>query len=77
MPARADIVFGHVQGNKYKKALDWYSHDFSQYKPYIIENERNNKQLFCQVTKTVLNKIPAEVLKHMNGKKFLRYRIAE
>ena len=74
MPARADIVHKFINGEKFKKALEWYSYDFSHYFPYIIENDKENgkKKLFCTLTKQVLNRIPAEVAKHTNGKRFKR-----
>ena len=73
MPARADVVFAYIRGNKYKKSLEWYTHDYSQYLPYIVESKKNPKQLYCTITQTTLNKIPTEVNKHVSGKKFKRY----
>lgn len=75
MPARADVVHKYITGDKFKKALEWYSHDFSQYLPYIIEynKEKGKNKLFCTLTKQVLNRIPAEIAKHTNGKRFKRY----
>mmetsp|Transcript_13339 Transcript_13339/g.20004 ORF Transcript_13339/g.20004 Transcript_13339/m.20004 type:complete len:150 (+) Transcript_13339:14-463(+) len=74
MPARADVVFAYIRGSKYKKSLEWYSHNYSQYLPYIVENKKNSKQLYCTITQTTLNKIPEEVNKHVNGKKFKRLK---
>ena len=73
MPARADVVYKYVNGEKFKKALEWYSCDFSQYLPYIVEHNEGKNKLFCTLTKQILNRIPREVEKHVNGKRFKRY----
>jgi hypothetical protein len=72
MSARCDVVTAHIQGKKFKKALQWYTHDFTEFLPDIVEHSHNNKQLYCTITGQHLNKIPDEVRRHMNGKKFKR-----
>ncbi len=72
MPPLAKSIVEHLQGQKYKKALEWYSHDFSQYLPYIVPHKEESHKLFCTLTKQVLNKIPKEVEKHVSGKRFQR-----
>ncbi|RHY24591.1 hypothetical protein DYB32_008785 [Aphanomyces invadans] len=74
MPPRADIVTAHLNSKRFKKATEWYSYDFAQFEPYIVAHRRKPKCLYCNVTGIVLNKIPAEVEKHMKGKKFLRMK---
>ncbi len=61
-----------TQNKKYKKMKDWYSYDFSVFFPAIVPNRRNDKKLFCTVTKQTLNRIPEEVERHVKGKKFQR-----
>jgi hypothetical protein len=73
MSARADVVQSYINGKKFKKELEWYKHDYSQYLPYIVEDKENPKKLFCKLTKQTLNKIPEEVKKHMEGRRFKRY----
>ena len=73
MSARADVVQAHINGKKFKKALEWYNFDYSVFLPHIVEDKRNDKRLYCKVTKQRLNKIPDEVKKHMQGKRFKRY----
>lgn len=72
MSARADVVQSYINGKSFKKQLEWYSHRYSDYLPYIVEDRRNKKQLFCKLTRQPLNKIPSEVRKHMEGKRFKR-----
>ena len=73
LPARVDAVQAYLQGGKYKKALKWSSFSFDQYAPYIVQHKTDGKKLFCKLTEHQLNKIPEEVLKHVNGKRYKRY----
>ncbi len=72
MSARADVVQAYISGKSFKKQLEWYKHDYSEFLPYIVEDKRNNKKLFCKLTREPLNRIPDEVRKHMQGKRFKR-----
>lgn len=72
LPLDVKVIEAHVNGKKFKKALEWYNHDYSQYLPYIVPHKEDNKKLFCLLTKQTLNKIPAEVQKHVSGKRFKR-----
>lgn len=74
MPARADIVQQYLNSKAFKKAKEWYSFDYTQFLPYIVEDSKNPKQLYCKLTKKSLNKIPDEVDRHSKGKKFQRFR---
>ncbi|KAF0689791.1 Aste57867_18779 [Aphanomyces stellatus] len=74
MPPRVDVITSHINSKRFKKATEWYSYDFAQYEPYLVSHRRKPKCLFCNVTGLVLNKIPAEVEKHMQGRKFLRLK---
>ena len=69
---RCDVVTAHIQGKKFKKAFQWYTHNFSEFLPDIVEHSNNIKQLYCTITGQSLNKIPDEVRRHINGKKFKR-----
>ena len=72
MPPNVESVTSHLNGKKFKKAQEWYTHDYTQYLPLIIEHRTDKTKLFCTLTRLQLNKIPAEIQKHVNGKKFLR-----
>ncbi len=71
MSARADVVHFYINGKKFKKDTQWYSYDFSTFLPYIVV-DKDDKFMRCTLTQQKLNKIPDEINKHMNGKKFLR-----
>lgn len=72
MSARADVVQAYINGKKFKKESEWYRHDFSEFLPYIVEDKDNIRKLYCKITKQTLNKIPQQVRKHMQGKRFQR-----
>lgn len=74
MLPRADVIETHLKSKKFVKARDWYCHDYSQYEPYIVPHRRLAKSLYCNVTGTILNRIPAEVEKHVQGKRYKRMK---
>ena len=74
MPARADAVQQYLQSKNFIKRKEWYSYDYSQFAPLIVESSEDSKKLFCTLTKQQLNKIPEEVRKHVDGKRFQRYK---
>ena len=72
MPPRVDAVLSHINGKKFKKAKEWYSYNYDEFLPHIVPDRDNKLKLHCKLTGQTLNKIPDEVRKHVNGKKFLR-----
>jgi hypothetical protein len=74
MLPRVDVLEQHLKSKKFVKARDWYCHDYSQYEPYIVPHRRLPKSLFCNVTGTILNRIPSEVEKHVQGKRYKRMK---
>ncbi|CAI5744157.1 unnamed protein product [Peronospora destructor] len=74
MLLRTDLIATHLMSKKLLKARDWYCYDYSQYEPYIVPHRRLPKSLFCNVTNTILNRIPSEVEKHVQGKRYKRMK---
>ncbi|KAG7395476.1 Surfeit locus protein 2 [Phytophthora boehmeriae] len=74
MLPRVDVIESHLKSKKFVKARDWYCHDYSQYEPYIVPHRRLPKSLYCNVTGTILNRIPSEVEKHVSGKRYKRMK---
>ncbi len=74
MAPNAKAVNEYLNGKKYKKVKDWYSHDYSHLEPYIIAHKSDSKLLWCKLTKQTINKIPEVIEKHINGKKYLRLK---
>lgn len=59
-----------------KLLLGWYDDSkFEEYLPYIVPHKANERKLFCKVTKQELNKVPAQVAKHVKGKKFKKNKV--
>lgn len=73
LPNKEEIT-RYLASKKYKKAKEWYGYDFSKYEPFIVPHKSNKKRLFCNVTSMYLNKIPEQVERHVNGKKFQRLK---
>lgn len=71
---KKDAIEAYLNSKPFRKAKEWYCYDYSQYEPYIVSHRRKPKSLYCNVTDTVLNRIPSEVEKHVNGKKFKRMK---
>ncbi len=74
MIPKVDIIETYLSSKKLKKNLEWYQYDFSKYEPHIVSHKTKEKNLYCRLTQTVLNKIPSQIEKHCNGKKFIRLR---
>jgi hypothetical protein len=74
LPPNAAAVVAHINGKKYKKALEWYNQDYSKYLPYIVAHRSDPTKLFCNVTKQEINKIPTQVQKHVSGKRYQRLK---
>lgn len=71
---RLDVMEEYVKSKSFLKAkgvgkkLD-FKVDFSKYEPHIIQHKKFKNALFCQLTGANLNKIPAEVDKHISGRR--------
>lgn len=74
MESKVDVVEQYIHSKKFKKELEWYTFDYSKYQPFIVEHKSNRKRLYCNVTNTILNKIPTQIERHVNGRKFKRLK---
>lgn len=72
MKPNAKEIQQYIQGEKFKKAMEWYTYDYTKFLPEIVPHKSNPHKLYCTITKQELNKIPKEVEKHIQGKRFLR-----
>ncbi|KAI9920536.1 hypothetical protein PsorP6_015785 [Peronosclerospora sorghi] len=70
----ASTIATHLASKKFRKARDWYCHDYSHYEPYIVPHRKLPKCLYCNVTGAILNRIPSEVEKHVQGKRYKRMK---
>jgi len=70
-PARLDALEAYFKGKKFTMLRDNYSQTvYSKFEPFIISSKRNDKKLFCRLTKKNLNKIVAEVERHVAGRRY-------
>merc|ERR1740123_1603433 len=69
-PARLKLVQEYMKGGKYRKAREWYSADFKQFEPDIVQHKDNPKFLRCLLTGTTIPKTLAKVQVHIASTRF-------
>ncbi|CAH2316625.1 surfeit locus 2 [Pelobates cultripes] len=70
LPCRLAELKVFTEGKKYKKLNSSGSYDYSVFQPHIVVSTKNPKQLFCKLTLRHMNKIPEEVQRHIEGKRY-------
>ncbi|XP_070531962.1 surfeit locus protein 2-like [Ptychodera flava] len=72
MPCKLNVLQTHTQGKKYKKLKKQSDFDYEKYKPHIVPSNKKGhvNQLFCLLTLRHINKEPAHVEKHANGRRY-------
>eukprot|EP00924_Labyrinthula_sp_SR-Ha-C_P007203 augustus_masked-scaffold_8-processed-gene-12.2-mRNA-1 protein AED:0.40 eAED:0.62 QI:0/-1/0/1/-1/1/1/0/199 len=71
-----EAIQAHLKSKKFLKAKkkkdeNWYEESiFEKYEPYIVQHKIVEKCLYCTLTRSKLNKIPAQIEKHINGKQY-------
>lgn len=71
---RLDAVEQHLRSKRFRKEREWYAHDFSAHEPFIVAHKFDRRKLYCNVTRRELNRVPAEVARHVAGKKYQRQK---
>ena len=77
LPVRLDAVEKHAASKLFKReSAGWYKDGpwMEQYLPWIVKNFKDERKMFCSLTKDTINKIPVEVARHVTGKKFMRIK---
>jgi len=69
----ADAVRAHLNSKAFRRAK-LYSGDFDQFLPYIVPHKYSDKKMYCTITKKTMNRILAQVERHVNGRKFKRLK---
>ena len=72
MSVSLDVILAYFHSKKYQKAVEWHAFDVDKY-DYIIPHKSDKNKMWCQLTNQPLNKIPEQIVKHVQGKKFVRY----
>lgn len=65
------VINSYFNSKKYKMATEWHAFGVEKY-DYIIPHKSDKARMWCQLTNQPLNKIPEQILKHIQGKKFIR-----
>jgi hypothetical protein len=76
---KVELIEQHLRSKKLERAQKgWFKDDWvEEFLPWIVPHKRDAKRLYCTLTQLAVNKIPEEVEKHVNGKRFLRLKEAE
>uniref|UniRef100_A0A6F9DTY3 Superoxide dismutase [Mn], mitochondrial-like n=1 Tax=Phallusia mammillata TaxID=59560 RepID=A0A6F9DTY3_9ASCI len=79
MPCIETAVRQHLNGKKYKRLAKDISKpfDYKVFEPHIVPSIKKNHehQLFCTLTLRHVNKIPAHVNCHVQGRRFLKAKL--
>lgn len=74
MSVSIEVINSYFNSKKYKMATQWHAFNVDEY-DYIIPHKSDKTKMWCQLTQKPLNKIPEQILKHVNGKKYIRYEL--
>ncbi|XP_056147069.1 surfeit locus protein 2 isoform X1 [Lampris incognitus] len=69
-PCNLAELQNYTRGKKYQQMRASSEFCYSQYQPHIVASSKQPNQLFCKLTLRHINRQPAHVLKHVNGKRF-------
>ncbi|XP_040298192.1 surfeit locus protein 2 isoform X1 [Bufo bufo] len=73
LPCRLTDLQSFTEGRKYQRLRRRpQTFDYSSYEPHIVPSTKNGQQLFCKLTLRHINKVPEHVLRHVQGKRYLR-----
>mmetsp|Transcript_9173 Transcript_9173/g.17322 ORF Transcript_9173/g.17322 Transcript_9173/m.17322 type:complete len:192 (+) Transcript_9173:204-779(+) len=76
MPIKLELVEKHIASKKLKQAKEeWYSGDWVEdYLPFIVPHKTDKHRMYCILSKRAINRIPEEIKKHCEGRKFLKLK---
>ncbi|XP_054989206.1 surfeit locus protein 2 isoform X2 [Sorex araneus] len=80
LPCRLPELQVYTRGKKYRRlAGPDPAFDYARFEPHIVPSTKNPLQLFCKLTLRHINKSPAHVLRHTQGRRYQRalHRYAE
>lgn len=76
VPCKVPAIIQYLNGKKYKRITKDLekSFNYSDYEPMIVKSVKkgHEKHLFCTLTLRHINKTPSHILRHVQGKKYIR-----
>ncbi|XP_030063583.1 surfeit locus protein 2 [Microcaecilia unicolor] len=73
LPCRLSELQVYTSGKEYKRLLKSVNvFDYSEFEPHVVPSTKNPHQLFCKLTLRHINKVPEHVLRHVQGRRYLR-----
>ncbi|XP_049629671.1 surfeit locus protein 2 [Suncus etruscus] len=73
LPCRLPELQVYTRGKKYQRLAGTNpAFDYAQFEPHIVPSTKNPHQLFCKLTLRHINKSPAHVLRHSQGRRYQR-----
>ncbi|XP_060126909.1 uncharacterized protein LOC118081299 [Zootoca vivipara] len=71
LPCRLPELQAYTNGKKYSRLVQAAGAlDYGEYGPHIVPSTKNPAQLFCKLTLRHINRIPAHVLRHVQGRRY-------
>ncbi|KAJ8390036.1 hypothetical protein AAFF_G00111970 [Aldrovandia affinis] len=61
-----------TSGKKYQKLSSVAEFSYSQYEPHVVPSTKQPNHLFCKLTLRHINRLPHQVLRHVNGQRYQR-----
>lgn len=72
LPCRLTELETYTKGRRFKVAQDRDNDKFEKYKPHIVPSTKKGRenQIFCTLTVRHINRVPAHVERHVNGRRY-------
>ncbi|XP_038046266.1 surfeit locus protein 2-like [Patiria miniata] len=74
MPCKMSAMESYTQGRRYQRLRELSHCDVEKYRPHIIPSKKKGRghQLFCTLTLRHISREPADIERHMKGKRYTR-----
>ncbi|XP_070991228.1 surfeit locus protein 2-like [Oncorhynchus clarkii lewisi] len=69
-PCNLTELQNFTKGKKYQKLSSTAEFNYGQYEPHVVPSSKQPNHLFCKLTLRHINRLPHQVLRHINGKRF-------
>ncbi|XP_004677914.1 PREDICTED: surfeit locus protein 2 [Condylura cristata] len=73
LPCRLPELQVYTRGKKYQRLVRTNpAFDYAEFEPHVVPSTKNPRQLFCRLTLRHINRDPAHVQRHTQGRRFQR-----